>query len=140
MKKSLKKGVGILLTLSALMIPQIFTSCPSTPDGKTERPSSPSAGAHNVIHLDGNVTTGYNWEYTVEPEGIISLEEKQVYRGGENVCGAGSDFFFTITGLEPGTCTIHFVYRRNWEETEWDIKEDYDVEVALDKSVSITHR
>lgn len=108
------KGKIILLLLSSILISQVFTSCKST-NAENDQPSSQKP---NVIRLSGNPTTGYTWSYAVEPEGIISIEENEVYRGEGNIVGAPSDFFYTITGLSDGTATIHFSYNRPWLEGE----------------------
>ena len=72
------------------------------------------------IKLEGNLTTGYSWEYTMEPEGIIKEIDNQYNDESEEerIVGEGGEFVFTFQSVKPGETTLTFEYRRPWEEEE----------------------
>ena len=70
-----------------------------------------------TIELEGNITTGYSWEYEFTRPGIIvevanDYIENNIYK---SAIGAGGVFTFTFSGLAPGETEIVFNYVRPWE-------------------------
>ncbi len=49
-----------------------------------------------VITLEGNPTTGYQWEMVPNSDGIIELQGKPEYKSGGNLAGSGGIYTFTI--------------------------------------------
>ena len=105
----------LVLLLASLALGGCATS-PDTTEDITEEPGDKTA----VIQLDGNPTTGYSWEYTMKPEGIIQEVDNQYKSDTENqdIVGQGGEFTFTFSGVKAGETTLTFEYRRSWEEEE----------------------
>jgi predicted secreted protein len=100
------------------------------------RDGSPNA----VIELEGNITTGYSWTYTIEGEGIVR-EVSNEYRQNGNARGAlgsGGVFAFEFEGLSPGETLLRFVYARPWEKEAAPARSAvYVLHVDKDKRVTI---
>jgi predicted secreted protein len=69
------------------------------------------------VKLDGNMTTGYAWTYTMGEEGIVK-EVENVYedKDGEDIAGGGGTFIFEFKGEKEGQVQLDFSYARSWEE------------------------
>lgn len=72
------------------------------------------------VELEGNPTTGYTWQYKMNPEGIVKevkneyVEDKQ---SGDAV-GVGGKYVFEFEGVKAGEVTLEFRYARSWEDEE----------------------
>lgn len=67
------------------------------------------------IKLEGNPTTGYDWECAVEDTSIaVCTEEKYTASAGVS---AGGTFTFTFKGIAEGVTTVTFTYGRPFEPT-----------------------
>jgi len=91
-----------------------------------------------VIELEGNPTTGYEWTCVVKDEKIAKVES--IYKPDETtseITGEGGTYLFTVTGLKEGNTTITCKYSRNWEETANDEVRKYNVIVDKNLKVSI---
>ncbi|AEF81614.1 protease inhibitor I42 family protein [Leadbettera azotonutricia] len=70
-----------------------------------------------TFEFEGNQTTGYNWTYTMVPEGIVR-EVSAEYKKDKNAsgrAGAGGRFVFMFEGLAQGETVLNFQYSRPWE-------------------------
>ena len=91
-----------------------------------------------VIELEGNPTTGYEWTCVVKDEKIAKVES--IFKPDETtseITGEGGTYLFTVTGLKEGNTTIKCKYARNWEETINDEVRKYNVTVDKNLKVSI---
>ena len=91
-----------------------------------------------VIELEGNPTTGYEWACIAEDKDIIKVES--IFKPDETtseITGQGGTYLFTVTGLKKGNTTITCKYARNWEETINDEVRKYNVTVDNNLKVSI---
>ena len=91
-----------------------------------------------LIELEGNPTTGYEWICNVKDENIAKVES--IFKPDEtvsNITGEGGTYLFTVTGLKKGNTTITCNYSRNWEETINDEIKEYSVTVDKKLKVSI---
>ena len=91
-----------------------------------------------VIELEGNPTTGYEWTCVAKDENIIKVES--IFKPDETtseITGEGGTYLFTVTGLKEGKTTITCKYARNWEKTDNDEERNYNVTVNKDLKVSI---
>ena len=76
-----------------------------------------------VVSLEGNPTTGYNWEESHDA-GILSLVEEE-YRPDEKapgLVGAGGTQYFRFKALKVGSAAITLTYKRRWETESIDQK------------------
>lgn len=75
-----------------------------------------------VLVLESNRTTGYDWNWTIDNEAVVSIARENVadasYQVEDTVppVGGGDKARITLVGLTPGEATITFAYRRAWEE------------------------
>ena len=102
-------------------------------DKETKETTSPE-----VIELEGNPTTGYEWTCIVKDENIAKVES--IFKPDETtseITGQGGTYLFTVTGLKEGNTTITCKYSRNWEETINDEVRKYNVTVDKKLKVSI---
>ena len=70
-----------------------------------------------TIKLEGNPTTGYNWVYSLVPDGIIK-EVSSEYKQDSNLSnnsGVGGTFIFKFESVAPGEAELVFQYLREWE-------------------------
>ena len=91
-----------------------------------------------VIELEGNPTTGYEWTCVVKDEKIAKVES--IFKPDETtsaITGEGGTYLFTVTGIKEGNTTITCKYARSWEETANDEVRQYNVTVDKNLKVSI---
>ena len=96
-----------------------------------------------VLMLKGNPTTGYDWGWTVDREGIVEIASEYTvnwepaFEGDLMPAGVGGCSKMTLTGMAAGDATITFAYRRAWEEKEPLYTLVYHVRVDGDLNVTI---
>ena len=69
------------------------------------------------VTLYGNVTTGYEWTYTVEDEAVLKVAGSgyTTMDGDAQVDGMGGMYQFRLEGLQAGNTVVTFKYARPWE-------------------------
>jgi len=74
-------------------------------------------GNKATVELKGNPTTGYSWDYTMSPEGIVREIFKDYIpdKKDENLAGSGGKFVFTFEAVTQGEAELVFSYFRPWE-------------------------
>jgi inhibitor of cysteine peptidase len=85
-----------------------------------------------VIQLDGNPSTGYNWEAKDLDSSMFEQVGEPEFKSGNpdpNIVGAGGTLTLTFKALKTGIATLALVYHRSWEP---------DVEPLDTFSVTIT--
>jgi len=112
------KQIPRFLTISGILS-LLFSSCASAPF-KSQKA---------IIELEGNPTTGYSWFYELADEKIIKLEEEIIYLGKKGMTGAPSRFVYTLHSLSAGETTIHFEYKRPWEDKPAEELRNFKVSV-----------
>ena len=124
MKKSL-----ILLVAVALCVAMLFGCAQETQKEYT-------------IELEGNPTTGYTWEYTVEPDGILKevSGEYVADETDENTAGAGGKYVYVLDGVKEGEATLEFSYVRDWEEEEEPETRVFVLTVDADGNITGTEK
>ncbi len=108
-----------------MMIGAVCTSCATFKSQKA------------VIELGGNPTTGYTWNYQIEDEAVIKVDEEIRYLGKNGVVGAPSKFTYTIYSLKAGNTKIKFEYKRPWEQTPADKFVIYEVRVKENGAIEV---
>jgi inhibitor of cysteine peptidase len=81
---------------------------------------SARVGETFVVELEGNPTTGYQWELS-EGDEQFRLVEKDYAQPGPGI-GAATKERFAIKALEPGSTTLTFKHKRSWESEVLDTK------------------
>jgi len=73
-------------------------------------------GEKLMIALEGNPTTGFQWEVESEPGGgLLQRIEGPAYSSSSSLIGAGGTFYFRYAAAVAGQGELTFVYRRSWE-------------------------
>jgi predicted secreted protein len=66
--------------------------------------------------LEGNLTTGYSWQFIVQNPEIVKISEEISSENKEGMVGAPSKFKYKIEGVKAGSTQILFTYQRSWEK------------------------
>jgi len=73
-------------------------------------------GEKLMIALQGNPTTGFEWELESEPAGgLLQQIDGPAYSSSSSLIGAGGTFYFRYGAVVAGQGELTFVYRRSWE-------------------------
>jgi inhibitor of cysteine peptidase len=87
-------------------------------------------GDRLMVDLEGNPTTGYTWENTLEYEYAVLRETQEAeFRASSGLLGAGGSFLFRYSAVDVGPQAFRFNYHRPWESTEPERTVTFDVEV-----------
>ena len=78
------------------------------------------AGETFVIELEGNPTTGYQWELA-EGDEHFRLVEKNYAQPGSGI-GSATRERFVIEATKTGSTTLTFKHKRPWETEVLDTK------------------
>lgn len=72
------------------------------------------------VELKGNPTTGYSWDYSMDPAGIVEEVCSEFLQNDATPhrIGAGGVYLFDFAGVSEGTVDVTFYYRRPWESRE----------------------
>ena len=77
-------------------------------------------GESFVIELEGNPTTGYDWELQFDQDKIKNTD-RQYEPAGESV-GQGGKKRFRLQAIKSGEASIRAIYKRAWERDAIDEK------------------
>jgi len=74
-------------------------------------------GEQYTFVLKGRLTAGYQWVFSVDGEGIVSMNKKvKAQKGNEGIRpGTSADEVFVIVALRKGKATLHLKQLRIWE-------------------------
>jgi len=76
-----------------------------------------NVGDKLVVSLEGNPTTGYQWQMaSFTPEVLDWIEGPTYLPSSPGRIGSGGTFKFGFKALKKGRATVKLVYRRSWEE------------------------
>lgn len=86
------------------------------------------------IKLDGNLTTGYQWQILEMDNNVIELIGEPEYKTeNTSLTGAGGSFIFHLRGKNTGQTTVKLGYMRPWETSVEPI-EMYEVTIVVKSS------
>ena len=77
-----------------------------------------AVGERATIELEANPTTGFQWEFTADPNADVVKVVSDEYRSGSNesgMVGSGGTQTIVIEGVAAGTSTVELQYVRPWE-------------------------
>lgn len=122
----MRKRTWIVCSMLCMLVPGAAMS--AAKDANTT--DAPTKMGSQVITLEANPTTGYEWTYMVEGT-AVTLEDLGIGEPKNDVLGAPSAQSFLVQAVEPGTATITFTYARSWEpeSSQQDV-----MEATVDKS------
>lgn len=73
-----------------------------------------SAGEPFTIELEGNPTTGYEWELQVDNDKVQVIDQRYQPPGRTSVGGGGQERF-TLKPIKKGGAIVRALYKRAWE-------------------------
>ncbi|HEV2833354.1 MAG TPA: protease inhibitor I42 family protein [Hanamia sp.] len=84
--------------------------------------------------LKGRGAAGYEWQYKITPEEIVSITRNKTFSKNNNfpIPGSSSDEIFTIKALKKGEAIIHFYLVRTWEDDSILPKEEKEIKVKVE--------
>lgn len=93
------------------------------------------------IEFDSNPSTGYIWSYELLGEDILTVT-KDEFQGtsNEEILGSSGKQIYEIEGINEGTESIIFRYKRLWEETEYDQTWIYTIEVDENLNLKLINK
>lgn len=68
-----------------------------------------------MIKLDGNPTTGYQWEMLPNADGVVELQGEPAYKSTSNLIGSGGVYKFTLKAVKAGSTRVDLKYYRSFE-------------------------
>ena len=80
---------------------------------KSDSEINVQVGDHFVVELEGNPTTGYDWQLTFDPDKLSLLNQLYKPKGGG--IGAGGVQVSEFKAVETGQTTLRAIYKRSWE-------------------------
>jgi inhibitor of cysteine peptidase len=83
-----------------------------------------------VITLEGNPTTGYQWEMLPNTDGIVELQGDTDYKSGGNLVGSGGKYSFNVKAVKAGTTRVDLKYYRFFEADVPPVK-TFSLEVTV---------
>ena len=126
----MKKVLCIIVVVA--MSVALLCGCAST-----EQTTEEAAGEFTV-ELEGNATTGYQWLYTADPEGIVEEVSNDFFQGDSDgsETGVGGVYVYKFKGVQEGETTLTFVYARSWEDEEPGETVTYKLSVDADGNIT----
>lgn len=103
-----RKTIAVLTGIMAILIMTALAGCAVT-EG-----TGISAGK-GTIAIKANPTTGFDWYYTADNEGIIKLTKDDYSSDSPGLVGGGGVHSWTYEGVKQGTVKLTFKYYRSWE-------------------------
>ena len=98
--------------------------------------SSTAAGSGDVVQiaLDYSAGTGYEWQSSIEPEGVVAEVGKETENkaAGQNTTGGALSDLYTFRAVAPGEVVITFKLERSWEKGEAAEEQVYAFTVSND--------
>jgi len=102
----------------------------------TETAKGGSVGTTAVFGLNGNATTGFIWEVSMDGEGLFDLERRSFGSYSQSV-GAPVAEELILKAAKAGTVNISFVYERPWEGGERLVEYVYVFKIHDDLRVEL---
>jgi len=119
MKKKLTfKSCAVIGLLILCLVVSVIGCSSKTTDHKTIFSgvnNSIKVGDSFQVVLKGNLSTGYDWYYAFDKNGIIKLLSKIEVQDKKNVPGSGSTFTWNFKALKVGNVKLLYKYFRGSE-------------------------
>ncbi len=75
-------------------------------------------GSKFFVRLEGNPTTGYNWQIKDYDKNIIEQVGEVDYVSESDKIGSGGHYTYNFKALSPGTTKLELIYLREWEKDQ----------------------
>ena len=107
----------ILVSVLVALLAVLLCSCAGT----AQAPVVEAEDSDCVtISLEENPTTGYQWSYTVDPEGVLEEKSSEYIEGNSDgeMTGVPGKHEWVFEAVSDGDVNITFVYARSFEPDE----------------------
>lgn len=102
--------IGLMLGLTACGSSKVKVG--ATDNGQTVELE---VGQKLAVALEGNPTTGFNWEVGEIDESVLKQFGEAEYKADSKLIGAGGMITYTFEAVQQGTTTLKLIYHRSWE-------------------------
>ena len=114
-----------------------FTGCCVAKKEKVEEKTKDEKGQSREIVLEGNETTGYQWECNADNQYLrVKSTYQEENKSDENMTGVGGKYVITLTGLKAGKVNLTCTYKREWEDTSLEARV-YPIEIDQNLKIEI---
>jgi len=104
-------------TIPVLLIACVFISIVSFSSAEERKYIESKAGRRFEVSLESNKSTGFEWQFEMDPPSGIARMVKYEYRlKYPRMIGQGGEEIWSFRALAAGTVRITFKYRRPWEK------------------------
>ncbi len=114
----MKKCLILVLLFGIASI--LLTACSGTKVRITESDNGQTIdlkqGDTLSLSIDGNPTTGYQWEVEEVDSSILALKGDPKFISSSSSVGAGGNYIFNFTATAPGTTNLKLIYYRSFEK------------------------
>lgn len=120
-----------LILVAMIFLPACTAERSIEVDGSNNGSSIEMAvGETLIIKLEGNPTTGYQWEMLPNDGGLVELQGEPEYKSDSNLVGSGGLYRFTLKAIKPGTTAVELKYYRSFEPEVAPIQ-TYQINIVL---------
>ena len=82
------------------------------------------------VMLEGNPTTGYDWERASGDEAVLEQLGASTFKADSDLMGSGGQVTLRFKAVAAGQTTLQLVYHRPWEE-DVEPLETFSVQVVV---------
>ena len=110
-----------LLIFVVLFVLTVSAGCGGSADVKLSAADNgktvdAKVGGQIVIELEGNPSTGYNWEpKDLDTQMLQPIGEPEFKSSAPGLVGSAGTITLTFKSLKAGTTTLNLIYHRSWE-------------------------
>lgn len=135
MKRNASVRIALLLVLGVTMV---LSGCQNPfvkgPVKLTETDAGSTVemnvGDMLQVTLEGNPTTGYDWEMASGDAAVLEQLGASTYKADSDLMGAGGQVTLRFKAVAAGQTTLQLVYHRPWE-TDEPPAETFEVTVVV---------
>lgn len=114
-------GAVILLSFCSACTPKSKTVELTIKDQDTE--IALEKGDLIKVSLEGNPTTGYQWEFVSADAPFLTQKGDPEYKADSDLIGSGGVSTFTFEATDTGSGKLHLIYHRSFEPNVAPAKE-----------------
>lgn len=122
----MKKNINIMKTLIILLCTLFFNNCEKQ---NNDIDYQISMNDTLDIELESNWATGYSWYWVNKVDVSVVDTLKREYIEDTNRRGATGVEIWSFIGKKKGVCTITLLYKRSNNDSEYENKKDFLIEV-----------
>lgn len=115
----------VLLVVASTFLASALAACSASPQPSSTLQVTAADDKGSVslhvgdtlqITLEGNPTTGYQWEVASVDESVLKASGEPQYTPTSAALGSGGVYIFSFKALDAGKTTLELVYHRTFEK------------------------